>query len=112
MSQQYQSWTDLLITLQWPFFGAVARTFQDNRQLNKSGWALMRLHTVNAMIAFSCAQIVFPISAELGLSKNWQAALLYIAGYWGLGFLDVVQAKIRWHMNRFGGQYKDEPDNH
>ena len=99
-------WQEYLLT--WPIWkyayvlaGAIARSFADNRDVatKRTGKAFLRFVCANAVLSTACAAVVLPLSSELGLNSNWQHLLLFFAGYMGLGFLDLVQAKVRFALS-------------
>jgi hypothetical protein len=101
------NWYEYLIT--WPVWkylyvlaGAIARSFADNRdaEVKRSGFEFMKFVGANAVLSTACAAVVLPLASELKLNHNWQHLLLFFAGYMGLGFIDLVQAKIRYALNQ------------
>jgi hypothetical protein len=105
------NWYEYLIT--WPVWkylyvlaGAIARSFADNRdaEVKRSGKEFMKFVCANAVLSTACAAVVLPLSAEMGFNSNWQHLALFFAGYMGLGFLDLVQAKLRFAINEKGGK--------
>ncbi len=106
-------WYEYLVT--WPVWkyayvlaGAIARSFADNRENPRTGRQFLKFTCTNAILSTACAALVLPLSAEFGLNSNWQHLLLFFAGYMGLVFIDLVQAKIRFAIDQIakGGERK------
>lgn len=84
--------------------GSLTGSFGQNKNNERSGIGFLKFAASNAVIATACSAIVFPLSAELGLNSNWEHILLFFAGYMGLGFIDMVQARVRFFINQKLGE--------
>jgi hypothetical protein len=95
-SNEWYQYLISLHVLKYVIAGSIARSFADNKAIGKTGKDFVKFAIANAVLATACSAVVGPLSAELGLSENWQKLLLFFAGYMGLGFLDIIQAKLRY----------------
>jgi hypothetical protein len=104
-------WWEFLLSFQFLKYviaGSIARSFADNKAIGKTGRDFMRFAVANAILATAVSAVVRPLSAELGFNTNWQNMALFFAGYLGIGFLDIVQAKLRFAITEKGGKANDD----